>query len=163
MSTVIEAPNGFHRYLEDPKVTVLFLAGSIEMGTAEEWQKRAIEYLADVQHLVILNPRRRDWDSSWEQSIDNPQFRQQVEWELEGLESASGVFFYLDPTTKSPITLLEIGLCVGGPRLWIVCPHGFWRRGNIEVLCHKYNLHLYDTLDDGLSAVHEWLHPAEYA
>jgi hypothetical protein len=35
--------------------------------------------------ILVLNPRREDWDSSWIQSIDNPQFREQVEWEIYAL------------------------------------------------------------------------------
>ncbi len=55
----------------------IFLAGSIEMGKAIDWQSEVVNALADTD-LTLLNPRRADWDSSWVQSIDNAQFREQV-------------------------------------------------------------------------------------
>ena len=55
----------------------VFLAGSIEMGAAEDWQRLAEETLADCE-VTIFNPRRDDWDSSWEQRIHNPEFNHQV-------------------------------------------------------------------------------------
>ncbi len=45
----------------------VFLAGSIEMGKAEQWQERIVAALSGAGDLVILNPRRDDWDDSWEQ------------------------------------------------------------------------------------------------
>ena len=45
----------------------LFLAGSIEMGKAELWQDRITEQFKDAENVVILNPRRDDWDGSWAQ------------------------------------------------------------------------------------------------
>jgi hypothetical protein len=55
---------------------IMFLAGSIEMGVAEDWQSRVATALADRDELGLLNPRRGAWDASWEQSIDNPAFRE---------------------------------------------------------------------------------------
>ncbi|MGL4424391.1 MAG: nucleoside 2-deoxyribosyltransferase domain-containing protein, partial [Gemmataceae bacterium] len=91
-----------------PEEHVVFLAGSIEMGRAEDWQSLVEQALADLP-IVILNPRRDAWDASWEQSIQNPLFREQVEWELAGLERATVVGMYFAPSTQAPITLLELG------------------------------------------------------
>src|SRR5437879_6069697 len=87
----------------------VFLAGSIEMGLAENWQAEMERSLADLD-VLILNPRRDAWDATWVQSIDHAPFREQVEWELEGLERASVVAVYFAPDTKAPVTLLELGL-----------------------------------------------------
>lgn len=40
----------------------LFLAGSIEMGKAENWQDRITKAFEGIDDIVILNPRRDDWD-----------------------------------------------------------------------------------------------------
>jgi hypothetical protein len=88
----------------------------------------------------MLNPRRDDWDASWRQAIDDPRFREQVEWELAGLEQADLVGMYFAPTTQSPITLLELGLTARSGRLIVCCPPGFWRRGNVEVVCARYRI-----------------------
>jgi hypothetical protein len=125
----------------DGGVPVIFLAGSIEMGGAEDWQGQVEDSLRDLD-VVLLNPRRDEWDSSWVQSIHNPQFRGQVEWELEGLERASVVAMYFAPATRSPITLLELGLCARSGKLLVCCPEGFWRRGNVEVVCARYGVPL---------------------
>jgi hypothetical protein len=126
---------------------VVFLAGSIEMGAAENWQARLTGALGD-RDLVVLNPRRDEWDASWRQSIDEPRFREQVEWELAGLERADVIAMWFDPGTRAPITLLELGLHARGGKLVVGCPAGFWRRGNIEVVCARYGIPLAAEWDD---------------
>ncbi len=125
---------------------VVFLAGSIEMGRADNWQARAAEALADLD-VVILDPRRDAWDASWRQSIDEPQFREQVEWELDGLDRADVIAMWIAPETKAPITLLELGLHARGGKVIVGCPEGFWRRGNVEIVCARYALPLVATWD----------------
>lgn len=87
----------------------VFLAGSIEVGVGERWQDKVVSALKN-QKVTVLNPRRVSWDASWQQEIENPQFYEQVNWELEALENADLIVMYFDKSTKSPITLLELGL-----------------------------------------------------
>ena len=136
----------------------VFLAGSIEMGQAEQWQERVVAALseasteartgAEAGDLVILNPRRDDWDDSWEQRADDPQFSEQVNWELDMLDAADIVVMYLAPGTTSPVSLLEFGLYARSGKLRVCCPEGFWRRGNVEVVCRRNRIPLFETLDD---------------
>lgn len=126
-----------------PKV---FLAGSIEMDTAERWQERVVEKLKN-EEVMLLNPRRDDWDESWKQSKDDPQFRTQVLWELAALAQSNFIILYLDPETKSPISLLEMGLFAQSGKLLIVCPEGFWRKGNVDIVCEKYGFPQFASLD----------------
>ena|SRR3972149_681041 len=135
-------------YPVDFSKPTLFLSGSIEMGSAEKWQERIVKELKDWDG-IILNPRRDDWDSSWIQSIDNPQFREQVEWELKALDQSTHIFMYFDPNTKSPITLFELGLSVED-NLIVVCPEGFWRKGNVEIVCSRFGIPLFKNIEDGL-------------
>jgi len=129
------------------KSFTVFLSGSIEMGTAADWQADLVNELKDVPNLVLLNPRRDDWDSSWEQSIDNSQFREQVEWELHGMELADAVVFYFVPYTKSPITLLELGLTAHSKsNAAVCCPEGFWRKGNVDIVCRRYGINMVSSL-----------------
>lgn len=131
---------------------VVFLAGSIEMGAAEEWQTRVAEGLVKYP-VCILNPRRDDWDSSWVQSIDNAQFHEQVSWELEYLERCDEIFLYLAPGTQSPISLLEFGLYARSGKLVVCCPEGFWRKGNVDVVCQRYGVEQVDSIEDYISRV----------
>ena len=124
----------------------VFLAGSIEMGVAENWQDRVGKFFHDLGY-DIFNPRREEWDSSWDQKFENPQFYQQVNWELNALESADLVIMYFDPSTKSPISLLELGLFARSGKLRVVCPDGFWRKGNVEITCNYYKIPLHNNLE----------------
>jgi len=124
----------------------IFLAGSIEMGKAEDWQAKVTEKFKPYD-VLILNPRRDDWDSSLEQSIDNPQFHEQVVWELNAQEDADIIIMHFCADTKSPITLLELGLFAKTGKVRVSCPKDFWRRGNVEVCCARYNIPFYDDLD----------------
>ena len=96
---------------------------------------------------------RAEWDSSWRQSIDEPQFRGQVDWELDGLDRADVIAMWFVPETKSPITLLELGLHARGGKLVVGCPEGFWRRGNIEVVCARFGVPLLADWDAFVAAV----------
>lgn len=132
----IQSPNNLklmHNY------TTVFLGGSIEMGLAEEWQKRIIAAVPEMPY-IFFNPRRNDWDSTWKQEITNPQFKEQVRWELEALEVADVVIMYFDPNTKSPISLLELGLHAKENKLIVFCPEGFWRKGNVDIVCEMYKV-----------------------
>jgi hypothetical protein len=118
----------------------VFLAGSIEMGAASEWQAALTARLP--AGLVVLNPRRDAWDATWRQSIDEPRFREQVEWELDGLERADVIAMWFAPDTRAPVTLLELGLHARGGKLVVGCPDGYWRKGNVEVVCARFAVSL---------------------
>ena len=151
MGREIKAPNTLPPYNTG---RAIFLAGSIEMGAAEKWQVGAAKQFVATDWFV-LNPRRDDWNSSWVQSVNNQQFREQVEWELDAMDRAEVILLYFDPATKSPISLLELGLYAESGKLRVVCPNGFWRKGNVEIVCKRYDIALWDKLDDAVNAIHE--------
>jgi hypothetical protein len=140
----VQAPN---EIVLDTEYVNVFLAGSIEMGVAEKWQEKVIAALSD-KPIRFLNPRREDWDLSWKQDIDNDNFVEQVIWELTCLEMAQIVIMYFDPNTKSPISLLELGLHAKEQKLVVLCPEGFWRKGNVDVVCEYYSINQVDTFDE---------------
>ena len=136
-------------------VPSVFLGGSIEMGRATDWQEQAIDMLSP-HFKAIYNPRRADWDSSWVQSASNPNFNGQVTWELGHIERATFSLFHFEAGTMSPITLLELGLAAQSKepgRVFVSCPEGFWRRGNVEIVAERYGLHFGDDLLDTLTAL----------
>lgn len=47
---------------------------------------------------------------------------------------------YFAPSTRAPITLLELGLFAQSGKLLVCCPEGYWRRGNVEVVCARYGI-----------------------
>ena len=129
-----------------------FLAGSISANAqmtelAEDWQSEMTQFFNELD-WGVFNPRRDDWDSSWKQEFENPQFFQQVTWELNALDAADFILLYLVPETLSPISLYEFGRYSQSGKIAVVCPEGFWRKGNIEIACHKDNIPLFNTLDE---------------
>lgn len=140
----IQAPN---EVIDKPYYKKVFLAGSIESdptsptgSRAEEWQKRLIMSLSE-ELIIFLNPRRDNWDASVKQEITNPKFKEQVVWELAGLEEADLIVIYFDPTTKSPISLLELGLHAANfDKVIVMCPQGFYRKGNVDIVCERYGI-----------------------
>lgn len=146
MANVIKAPvTGSRKHSAS-----VFLAGTIEMGKAVDWQKQ-IEQELEHLDIDIFNPRRDDWDASWEQSIHNPQFKEQVTWELDRLDEASIIFMYFVPGMMSPISLLEFGLHSNSQKMIVVCPDGFWRKGNVEVVCDRLGIRFFHTLEEGIA------------
>jgi len=141
---MIKSPN---EYTTRNKFSI-FLAGSIEMGMAVDWQQSIADALYDIDGVQLLNPRRDDWDSSWAQTIENPQFAEQVRWELTALEKSDLIIYYFAPGTQSPISLLELGLYANHTKnIWVCCPEGFWRKGNIEIVCQRYMIPFFDDFD----------------
>ena len=56
---------------------------------------------------------------------------------------------YFDPKTKSPITLLELGIFgIMKPNYLIVCcPKGYWRKGNVDIVCERYGISQVNTIN----------------
>lgn len=151
-ATEVKAPGKY----EGVSKYSIFLAGAIDQGQAIDWQKKVSRALADLD-VLILNPRRDDWDASWEQTADNPEFRQQVEWELKAQEDASMVIFVFTKDSKAPITFLEFGLF--GPRkdAMVCAEEGFYRQGNLDIVCERYDIPVYHDLDEMIADLHEAL------
>jgi len=123
----------------------IFLAGTIDMGNSEDWQAKLTKALSSYD-IAIYNPRRDDWESSWKQEASCDQFRQQVCWEQQALHDASFRIFVFLGSSKSPITLLELGQFLNYPGA-VCCEPEFYRRGNVEIVCKLANMPLFDTVE----------------
>lgn len=136
----------------------LFLAGSIDQGKSEMWQDKAIELLQEhfkhySEDVFIYNPRRADWDSKWSHEFTDPQLFQQMAWELDMMEEADHIIMNILPDSKSPITLLELGLHAKSDKLRVVCPKEFYRSGNVHMVCYRNNIPVYDTLEECIQSI----------
>ena len=136
----------------------IFLAGSIEMGRAEPWQDRLANELVD-QDVILFNPRREDWDSSWVQDpTPGTKFHEQVMWELDHINKADCVIFYFDPNTQSPITLLELGYVIGSRKQTIVCcPDGYFRKGNVVITSNLIGLPVLNSFEELSVQLQKWI------
>jgi hypothetical protein len=130
----------------------IFLAGSIDMGAAHDWQAEVCNYFSGTDKN-IYNPRREDWDNNWEQKIDNPPFNQQVNWQLAAMEKADLIIMNFLPNSASPITLLELGLHASSKKLLVCCPDEYYRSGNVQIICNNYKIPLFKQLDQLLQSI----------
>lgn len=105
--------------------------------------------------VVIFNPRRDDWDSSWKQDPkQGTPFWEQVNWELDHIALSDIVVFYFDPKTKSPVTLMELGVCLAeGKDVIICCPKDYFRHGNVVITAGRYKKEVLETFPALLKAL----------
>jgi nucleoside 2-deoxyribosyltransferase len=142
-ATEIKAPNAY----DATKRYTIFLAGAIDQGQAEDWQEKVARAL-DEFDVTVLNPRREDWDPSWDQEANNPEFRRQVEWELDAQEAADMVIFVFTKDSKAPITFLEFGLFAPHKDAVVCAEEGFYRQGNLDIVAERHNIPMYHDLDE---------------
>ena len=87
---VIKAPNNTENIIG----TRVFLGGTIDNGIAKKWADGFVEKFA-LYNITFLNPRRENWNSEIEQTISDPIFREQLEWESWNLENADIILINL--------------------------------------------------------------------
>ncbi|KAH7075960.1 hypothetical protein BKA63DRAFT_566003 [Paraphoma chrysanthemicola] len=136
-----------HRPPLQPQVTrpsVIFYGG---MQPEPSWQTKLASSLADLP-TDILDPRRDDWDSSWVEDISFPKFKEQVEWEMDGAKIADIIVFYFPPGALTPVALLELGMHAASNKAIVCCPDGFYKKGNVQMVCLRYGIDLLGTLDE---------------
>lgn len=138
-------------------IVKIFLAGSINMGESEDWQTEVANHLYQNfdscgDDIVVCNPRRDDWDSTWEQNPSfGTKFNEQVSWELSHLHSSNIIIFNFEGEGASPITLLELGLYLHKDvTKFIVCPKKYFRYGNVKLTAELEgnNVKFYENRND---------------
>lgn len=144
----------------------IFFSGSVKSSMDRDWQ---VELTKSLSHLpvTVFNPRRvgiaeviqchtniiqPDWDNSWVEDIQDLRFRHQVNWELDHMKDADLVIVYFAAKGLSAVTLLEFGLCVAKMEgrkgtMLVCCEPKYERRGNVQVVCAKYDIKLMEGLD----------------
>ncbi|KAF1835803.1 hypothetical protein BDW02DRAFT_567707 [Decorospora gaudefroyi] len=147
-----------HRPLIRHQITTpsIILYGSIPSSSVKDWQTPLSASLSDLP-IAILNPYRHDWDQSWVEDISFPKFREQVEWEMDYAQVADVIVFYFDPNAPSPVTLLELGMYAGTGKAVVCCPEGFYKRGNVQIVCRRYGIPLCAGLEELESVIRERL------
>ena len=131
--------------------TSVFLAGTIDMGSAVDWQAEAAElFRVKEGNYLLFNPRQEEWHPEREGEMDY-----QVNWELEHLESADYILMNILPGSLSPISLLELGLHARDGNLLVVCTPGYSRYDNVRITCARYSVPVFSTLEDAVNAIKE--------
>ena len=86
----------------------VFLAGTIDNGDSLNWQDKTIIELINlgINNIEIYNPRREHWNSN----PTKKEMEKQIKWEQNHLDAANIIAMVLLDDSKSPISLLELGL-----------------------------------------------------
>ncbi|KAF1951009.1 hypothetical protein CC80DRAFT_496301 [Byssothecium circinans] len=134
-----------------PKVTQpsIIIYGSIEPSPTSNWTTTLASHLSSLP-ITILNPRLDGWDDTWREDINFAPFKEQVDWEMDHAAVANVIVFYFKPGTSCPISLLELGMCVGmyNEKVVVGCPKEFYKRGNVEIVCRRFGIELVEDLNE---------------
>lgn len=124
----------------------IFLAGTTSKVDATDWRE-SLSSMLSKHPVTIYNPFRADWDSTWREDINFAPYREQVLWELDKQAKADLVVVYFHPATQAPVSLLEFGLSAQVPgKIIAVCPEGYWKRGNVQIVCQKFGIEMLDDI-----------------
>lgn len=130
----------------------IFLGGTIDMGSSIDWQTKFTNEMKDT-NFNILNPRRDDWDSSWKlDPTPGTQFYEQVKWELDAQEASTFIVYNILGNSKSPITLMELGL-FKDKKPFVICPKDFYRYGNVRMVCDYYGLYYASNMNEVITVI----------
>lgn len=123
-----------------------FFAGTIDSGDSPNWQKELTNELNKDKglygKLTIFNPRRDEWPDDGSDEVIR-----QIRWELDHMDEADFIIMNIIGDSKSPISLMEIGLYAQSGKLIVFCPEDFYRFDNVMVVCERHNIPLHRTND----------------
>ena len=124
----------------------IFLGGTIDNGDSFNHQEALISELkkSEATHpLCVYNPRRKEWNKN----ASKEEMDEQINWELYHLNRADLIVMNILPNSKSPISLMEIGLFARDKKMIVFCNENFYRYENVKVVCDKFGLPLFNTND----------------
>lgn len=128
----------------------IFLAGTIDNGDSVNWQNEVIWLMKyknsgpdpdkddSIGNIVVFNPRRENWNiNATEKDVEK-----QILWEEDHLDEADLIVMVLADNSKSPISLLELGLYGPEGKMIVFCTDKFYRFTNVRLTCEKFNIPL---------------------
>ena len=116
----------------------IFLAGTIDNGDSIDWQKKLIEKFKDTD-IKIYNPRCKHWNKN----ATKEDLEYQIKWEQDKLDDADLIIMVLSDNSKSPISLLELGLYATSKKILVFCTDKFYRFDNVRLTCEQYDIPLF--------------------
>ena len=125
----------------------VFLAGTIDADIgSEDWQHKICKKIEDTTdnkyRITIYNPRREEFPDSRSSEV-----RKQIKWEHNHMDDADLIIMNILEDSKSPISLMELGMYAESGKLVVFCKPGFYRYDNVQMVCKKYNVPLHNTND----------------
>ena len=131
--------SAFNSENPDREEVSIFLAGTIDNGESYDWQNDIIKTFEKLEkelpvELIIYNPRRSEWDKNASKKM----LEEQIRWEQNHLDKADWIIMVLSDDSKSPISLLELGLYASSEKLIVFCTDKFYRYDNVRLTCEQY-------------------------
>lgn len=125
----------------------VFLAGTIDADKGSvDWQHKICDKIEKMQDnktpITVYNPRREDWTDNGSSEV-----KKQIRWEHNHMDDADLIIMNILEDSKSPISLMEIGMYAASGKLEVFCKPGFYRYDNVQMVCKKYNVPLHNTND----------------
>ena len=108
----------------------VYLAGSTK---GINWQHTFIQKLSGLD-VDVFNPRTNLTDGLFG-------------WEIDHLNVATVIALYFDPKDPSPSGLLTLGMFAKTDRLIVCCPNTFHKKGDVDIICEREDIHTVETLD----------------
>jgi len=135
MIQVFTAPENYVKPLK------VFLGGTIDKGKSVDWQQEVISILNKAANvpIIVFNPRRPTFDKNEPFEL----VQEQIDWEQRHLDEADIIVMNILPDSKSPISLLELGLYAKTGKLKVFCSPDFYRYENVKMTCHKYKVDIF--------------------
>lgn len=149
---VLECPQDYKPRSHGLLDVLIFLGGGI--SNCPDWQKEMIERFKDEEKLILINPRRKDFD------ITDPKASEfQIEWEYRHLHVADAVIFWFPYHTLCPITLYELGSkAAQGKRLFVGCHPAYARKFDVtkQLSLIRPEVKVHDNFADLVEEVKKW-------
>ncbi|KAA8618425.1 hypothetical protein PtrSN002B_002981 [Pyrenophora tritici-repentis] len=130
--------------VESPSV---ILYGGMPTDPEKDWRADLSASLSDLP-IAILDPTCDAWDSTWIEDISFQPFKDQVKWEMDHAGIADVIVFHFGGKTDQPITLLELGLYAHTGKAVVCCQEEFSKKGNVQIVCEKYEIAMCDTVEE---------------
>lgn len=129
---------------QESKNKSVFFAGTIDDGNSLNWQDKTIIELINLGFdCDIYNPRREHWNPN----TPKEEIEYQIKWEQNHLDNADMIVMVLLDDSKSPISLLELGLYAKSKKIVVFCTTNFYRWDNVRLTCDKYHIELIQDLN----------------
>lgn len=120
---------------------IIFLGGSLSVSEMiNSWRDEVASGLSDYD-VTILNPERDDLED-WVDDESNPEFLTHVNWVMSALVHADTVLMYFDPSTESPVSMMEFGMLAKNRNLMVCCPDSFHKSSIVKIVCNEYDVSL---------------------
>jgi nucleoside 2-deoxyribosyltransferase len=129
-----------------------FLAGSVSRHSTANWREYVMTAFADTD-FVFYNPERSDWDENWKETVSDKKFAAQVQWEMDAMEKADTIIINFLPGSPSAVTMMEMGLFAASGKLMVCCPDDFWKCGNVQMVCQKFQVPFFRTMDGLIDSI----------